>query len=65
MLICARFYVNVRQRVVMSDKPKVLKGLNQKVCGKARSFVLWTVMDMIAAGAQDGSAPSGNSCGTG
>ena len=58
-------HVNVRESVVMSDKPNVLTGLNQKVCGKARSFVLWTVMDTIAAGAQDGSAPSGNSCGTG
>ncbi len=58
-------YVNVRQRVVMSIEPNVLTGSNQKVRGKARSFVLWTLMDMIAAGAQDGSAPSGNSCGTG
>jgi len=57
--------VNVRESVVMSDKPNVLTGLNQKVCGKAWSSVLWTTMDIIAAGAQDGSAPSGNSCGTG
>lgn len=28
-------------------------------------FVLWTIMDTQAAGAQDGFAPSGNSCGTG
>jgi hypothetical protein len=30
-------HVNVRESVVMSDKPNVLTGLNQKVCGMARS----------------------------
>jgi len=49
----------------MSIEPNVLTGSNQKVRGKAWSFVLWTIMDTNAAGAQDGSAPSGNSCGTG
>jgi hypothetical protein len=49
----------------MSDKPKVLKGLNQKVGGKAWSSVLWTIMDMNATGARDGSAPLEDSCGTG
>jgi hypothetical protein len=51
--------------VVMSDKPNVLKGLNQKVGGRAWSSVLWTIMDKNVAGAQDGSAPLEDSCGTG
>jgi hypothetical protein len=49
----------------MSDKPKVLKALNQKVGGRVWSSVLWTIMDKVVAGAQDGSAPLEDSCGTG
>lgn len=46
-------------------RAKCADRLEPKGTRQGMVFVLWTIMDRNAAGAQDGSAPSGNSCGTG
>jgi hypothetical protein len=46
-------------------RAKCAEWLEPKGTRQGMAFVLWAIMDTNAAGAQDGSAPSGNSCGTG
>ena len=46
-------------------EPRKVTARTKKGRAKVWSSALWTIMDTNAAGAQDGSAPSGNSCGTG
>ena len=50
--------------VVIFNKPNMLTGLNQKVCGKAWSLY-WTIMDNRPPAKRKGSAPFGDLCETG
>lgn len=43
---------------VMNDKPKMLTGLNQKVCGRLPFYPFWGHTDIMTAGGKAGSNPS-------